>query len=132
MNWRETLTQARDEGFDVLDWLSARDDDGTVTVVACLVRSDDPAATRIASATAPVPSVADMFRSADWHERETAEMFGIEFTGCADPRPLLLPEGARPPLRKEYPLAARLDEWPGAVDPAKPRRSQSPPGTPWQ
>ena len=29
---------------------------------------------------AKVPSVADLFRTADWHEREAAEMFGVEFT----------------------------------------------------
>lgn len=131
MTWRETLTAARDEGFDVLDWLSASDDEQTVTVVACLVRSDDPAQSRLFTAQADVPSVADLFPSALWHERETAEMFGVTFEGCPDPRPLLLEPATPPPLRKSTALPERLGVWPGAVDPAKPRRSQNPPGTPW-
>lgn len=131
MTWREQLVAARADGFDVLDWLSARDD-GDITVVACLIRSDDPAQWRLFSAPAEVESVADVFVSAAWHERETAEMFGITFAGSADQRPLLIAAGSRPPLRKETALPARLRPWPGAVDPAKPRRTQSPPGTPWE
>lgn len=130
MTWRERLLHAREEGFDVLDWLSAVDGD-PVVVTACLVRSDDPARTLLLDAPTPVASVADVFPSAAWHERETAEMFGIDFEGHPDLRPLLLPEGADPPLRKEQPLPARLRPWPGAIDPAKPRRAQQPPGTPW-
>lgn len=128
MKWREQLIAARDEGFDVLDWLSATDD--PLTVTACLIRSDDPARHRLVSAPAPVESVSDLFPSAAWHERETAEMFGLSFTG-GDDRPLLTQAGGGP-LRKSTALASRVDtRWPGAVDPAKPRRIQQPPGTPW-
>lgn len=132
MTWREQLATVRDEGYDVLDWLSAQETaDGTVTVTACLLRSDRPAEQRLIRAAAPVPSVADLFGSAAWHERETAEMFGIGFAGSEDNRPLLLPGDAQPPLRKRAPLPARLQPWPGAIDPAKPARQQQPPGTPW-
>ncbi len=128
MTWREELLALRHQGFDVLDWLSARDD-GEVTIVACLVRSDDPSQIRLVHSPAPVVSVADLFPSAAWHERETAEMFGVDFGVVAEP--LLLPAASPPVLRKQTPLPARLHEWPGAVDPAKPRRRQDPPGTPW-
>jgi NADH-quinone oxidoreductase subunit C len=129
MTWREQLLQARDEGYDVLDWLSASDD--PLTLTACLIRSEDPTQTRLIHANPPVESVADLFASAAWHERETHEMFGVEFVGL-QPRPLLLPSAAQPPLRKATPLDSRVEQaWPGAVDPAKPRRQQSPPGTPW-
>lgn len=50
-----------------------------------------------------VDSVSDIWRTANWHERETSEMFGIKFIGHPDPRKLLLPadwEGH--PLRKDY------------------------------
>lgn len=128
MTWRERLLAARSEGFDVLDWLSAADD--PLTITACLIASADPARHRLFSAHAPVASVADLFPSAAWHERETAQMFGVAFTG-GDDRPLLT-GGAAVPLRKTTPLPARTDRaWPGAVDPAKPRRVQQPPGTPW-
>lgn len=130
MTWREQVLAAVSEGFDVLDWLSASDD--PLTVTACLVRSEQPTDLRLLSAPAPVESITDLFASADWHERETAEMFGIVFAPVA-PAPLLLAPGVASPLRKQTPLSARVDQpWPGAVDPAKPRRSQQPPGTPWQ
>ena len=53
--------------------------------------------------SAKVASVADLFRTAEWHERETAEMFGIEFVGHPDPRKLLLPDEIDGhPLRKDF------------------------------
>ncbi|MFN8185329.1 MAG: NADH-quinone oxidoreductase subunit C [Candidatus Nanopelagicales bacterium] len=128
MTWREQMVALRGEGFDVLDWLSAQDGD-PIAITACLIRSDDPAQFRLVRADAPAASVADLFPSAAWHERETAEMFGVDFGTAAEP--LLLPQGAEPALRKTTPLPERLAEWPGAVDPAKPRRRQDPPGTPW-
>ncbi len=132
MTWREQMLQARSDGFDVLDWLSARDDAGAVTITACLIQSAAPQRTMLVHAPAPVPSVADLFPSAAWHERETAEMFGVAFEAAADTRNLLLPPRAGPALRKDVPLPPRIEApWPGAVDPAKPRRRQDPPGTPW-
>ncbi len=60
----------------------------------------------------------DVFPGAHWHEREVHEMFGISFAGNPDMRNLYLPgdfEGY--PLRKDYPLMARLVKpWPGIVD----------------
>ncbi|MEL6980819.1 MAG: NADH-quinone oxidoreductase subunit C [Actinomycetota bacterium] len=60
----------------------------------------------------------DTYPGANWHEREVHEMFGISFTGNPDMRNLYLPgdfEGY--PLRKDYPLMARLIKpWPGIVD----------------
>lgn len=128
MIWRAQLEEAKSQGFDVLDWLSACDD--PLTVTACLVRSEDPGDFRLVTATPPVQSVADLFPSASWHERETREMFGVVFTG-GDQRPLLT-DGGHAPLRKATPLPARIEQrWPGSVDPAKPRRVQQAPGTPW-
>ena len=132
MSWRDTLLELRGQGFDVLDWLSAVDQEDGIRITACLLSSADPARVQLVSTPAPVATVADLFPSADWHERETAEMFGVEFVGRPDCQPLLLEPGAQPPLRRETPLPQRLQRWPGAVDPAKPTRTQQPPGTPWQ
>jgi NADH-quinone oxidoreductase subunit C len=59
-----------------------------------------------------------VFAGADWHERETAEMFGIDFAGHPNLVKLYLPgafEGY--PLRKDFPLLARdVKPWPGLVD----------------
>jgi NADH-quinone oxidoreductase subunit C len=59
-----------------------------------------------------------VYAGADWHERETWEMFGIEFRGHPDLKHIYLPgafEGF--PLRKDFPLLARVVKpWPGIVD----------------
>ena len=59
-----------------------------------------------------------IYAGANWHERETHEMFGIGFTGHPDLRNMYLPtefEGF--PLRKDFPLLARMVKpWPGIVD----------------
>lgn len=65
-----------------------------------------------------MPSWTGVYRGANWHERETWEMFGIVFDGHPDLRHIYLPsefEGF--PLRKDYPLLARVVRpWPGLVD----------------
>lgn len=63
-------------------------------------------------------SIVTLYKGADWHERETWEMFGITFEGHSDLRHIYLPaefEGF--PLRKDFPLLARVVRpWPGLVD----------------
>jgi NADH-quinone oxidoreductase subunit C len=52
-----------------------------------------------------VDSVTSIWRTADWHERETFDMFGVVFDGHPDLRRILLPsdfDGHA--LRKDYPL----------------------------
>jgi NADH-quinone oxidoreductase subunit C len=83
---------------------------------------------------AAVPSLAGVFAGAAWHERETAEMLGIDFPGHPGLEPLLLPTGfPDAPLRKEYVLARRQEAtWPGAVEPGEstPSPRRHPPGAP--
>jgi NADH-quinone oxidoreductase subunit C len=68
--------------------------------------------------TLTIDSWVPVYAGADWHERETWEMFGITFAGHPDLRHIYLPsdfEGH--PLRKDYPLLARVVKpWPGIVD----------------
>jgi NADH-quinone oxidoreductase subunit C len=133
MTWRDEVMALRAQGYDVLDWLSAvQEPGGDVTITACFLRADRPTEPHLLTGTAPVASIADLYPSALWHERETAEMFAVDFAGHPDPRPLLVSEEQRGILRKDAPLPARLEAWPGAIDPAKPRRVQEPPGTPWR
>ncbi|WNJ17232.1 NADH-quinone oxidoreductase subunit C [Pontibacter sp. G13] len=50
-----------------------------------------------------VPSVAGIWRAADWHEREAYDLLGIVFEGHPDPRRILMPEDwPGHPLRKDY------------------------------
>lgn len=50
-----------------------------------------------------VPSVADVWAVADWHEREAYDLVGIEFTGHPNLKRILCPEDwVGHPLRKDY------------------------------
>ncbi|MEA3056579.1 MAG: NADH-quinone oxidoreductase subunit, partial [Actinomycetota bacterium] len=64
------------------------------------------------------PTWTDVYAGANWHERETWEMFGITFTGHPYLVHLYLPGGFEGnPLRKDFPLLARhVKPWPGLVD----------------
>lgn len=165
--WREAVQAARDEGYAFFDWLSAvdetdaepagEDDPPAGLEVVCHLLDVSRAGsgggvravmlrTRVAEGDA-VASLTPVFPGAAWHERETAEMFGVAFEGFDDGsglglRPLLLPEGFEgTPLRKDFVLAARASKpWPGAKEPGEgegstARRSPSrrrllPPGVP--
>jgi NADH-quinone oxidoreductase subunit C len=55
-----------------------------------------------------VPTITSLYRTADWWERYTYDMFGIEFTGHPNLQRLLLyPEFQGHPLRKDYPVRKR-------------------------
>ena len=61
-------------------------------------------------ATLEIDSVYDIYRSADWLERECYDMFGIRFRGHPDLRRLLMWESYKEgyPLRKDFPLRGRF------------------------
>lgn len=65
------------------------------------------------------PSITGVYRGADWHERETHEMFGIEFENHPRLVNLYLPEDFEGhPLLRSFKLPSRvIKEWPGAKDP---------------
>jgi NADH-quinone oxidoreductase subunit C len=72
------------------------------------------------------PSVAHVWRAADWHERETYDLLGIDFTNHPDavsdhagthPRRILLPEDwVGHPLRKDYAFPRDYQGIPGSVE----------------
>ena len=60
-----------------------------------LLNEDDP----------HVPTVTGVWRTANWHERETYDLFGVIFDGHPDLRRILLPEDWQGhALRKDFPL----------------------------
>jgi len=63
---------------------------------------------RLRGEDAHVGTVAAVWPSANWLEREVWDMFGIVFDGHPDPRRLLMPEDWQGyPLRKDYPVQIR-------------------------
>ncbi|MFF3288308.1 NADH-quinone oxidoreductase subunit C [Streptomyces sp. NPDC003023] len=145
-SWIAALEIARDKlGCTYFDWLSAVDEPGTgFRVCAHVVSLENRAVRRLLVRTtvphaAPsLPSAVDVYAGAGWHERETHEMFGVDFTGHPNQLPLLLPDGFEGhPLRKDFVLAARVAKaWPGAKEPGESehggpkRRQMLPPGVP--
>ncbi|MBT2530158.1 NADH-quinone oxidoreductase subunit C, partial [Streptomyces sp. ISL-99] len=145
-SWIAALEIARDKlGCTYFDWLSAVDEPGTgFRVCAHVVALEGRTVRRLLLRTtvphsAPaVPSAVEIYAGAQWHERETHEMFGVDFTGHPHLAPLLLPEGFEGhPLRKDFVLAARVAKaWPGAKEPGESdhggpkRRQMLPPGVP--
>ncbi len=103
----ETGVAGGDTRFQVLARLYSTREKTGVTLKADL---DDEAPA--------VESWASVYAGADWHERETWEMFGIDFLGHPNLTHIYLPgefEGF--PLRKDFPLLSReVKPWPGLVD----------------
>lgn len=64
-----------------------------------------------------IPSVADLWPAADWHEREIFDLFGIDFPGHPDLRRILLPEDwVGHPLRKDYVFPREYHGIPGSYE----------------
>lgn len=64
---------------------------------------------RLSSGAAHIPTLKDLWPSADWLEREVWDLFGIVFDGHGDLRRLLMPdEWEGHPLRKDYPVQVKV------------------------
>jgi NADH-quinone oxidoreductase subunit C len=144
VDWVCGLERLRDAGgYSYFDWLSAVDDGPDGFGIFCHLY--DPGAhqrvllsTRVSREDPELATATGVFRGAAWHERETREMFGIEFAGHPYPARLLLSEAFQGhPLRKDFVLTARVSKtWPGAKEPGESgdgspsRRKMQPPGVP--
>jgi len=70
-----------------------------------------------------IPSVVDVWAGANWHERETYDMFGIIFDNHPGLTRILMPDDwAGFPQRKDYPLGGIEIEYKGATIPAPSQR----------
>jgi NADH-quinone oxidoreductase subunit C len=74
-----------------------------------------------------IPSIVETYPANDWHERETWDMFGIQFDGHPSLTRILMPDDwPGHPQRKDYPLGGIPVEYKGAtVPPPDQRRSYS-------
>ena len=115
-------------GFDMLTDLSGVDNYGTdprYEVDYLLYSMTDHCHLRL-KVTVPeddliVDTVTGVWRTADWHERETFDMFGIRFRGHPNLKRILMWDGyPYYPLRKDFPLAGMPTDLPvTAVDAGK-------------
>lgn len=69
--------------------------------------------TKVSEEVSEVPTVSNVWRTADWHEREIYDMMGVRFRGHPDLRRILMWEGYPYfPLRKDFPLAGKPTDLP--------------------
>jgi NADH-quinone oxidoreductase subunit C len=142
--WLAAVESMKADGFDYFDWLGCVDEIGRqdcLRVVLVVRNVGQDAEPRMLSCWLPrsaprIDTVSGVFAGAAWHEREVAELFGVEFIGGDHRRLLLSPEFEGTPLRKDEVLAARTGmAWPGAKEPGETEASPSrrrlvPPGVP--
>jgi NADH-quinone oxidoreductase subunit C len=151
--WQRAAELVRDDeriACRFFDWLSAYDastaeQPDTLAVVvhvwSTTHRHHLRLRTTVPSRDGHLPTLTNVWPGANWHERETFEMFGIVFDEHPNLVPLLLPDGFEGhPLRKEFVLASRVAKtWPGAKEPGESdrdtggspgRRRMLPPGVP--
>ena len=146
-DWRGKIGQLRNDGFTFFDFLTGVDRENVegkqmCEVVVHLAKEDlSDSHFLYTHVHNELASITDLMPAAQWHERECAEMFGVQFNG-GNAKPLLRHENlGRPPLLKSTVLAARvLTPWPGGAEPEikedgrkvgnASRRRQRPPGVP--
>jgi NADH-quinone oxidoreductase subunit C len=110
-------------GFDYLVDISSVDnygEDPRWTVVYFLRRIADNGQLRlktgVSAEKSELPSVIEVWRTANWHEREIYDMMGIRFQGHPDLRRILMWDGYPYfPLRKDFPLAGKPTDLPGVA-----------------
>ena len=117
----QALRDDRELAFDYVDFVSAIDwgKERGFDVVVQLWSTTHHHRVRVklaCSADEPVaPTISDLYPGANWHERETWELFGVRFDGHPQLVKLLLPEQFEGyPLRKDFKLLSReAKPWPG-------------------
>lgn len=106
------LRDEKDLYFDFLSNLTAVDYESHFTIVYhlnslpyqhTLVLKVQLEGERSLDALPEIPSVASVWQTADWHEREAFDLMGVYFDGHPDLRRILLPDDWEGyPLRKDY------------------------------
>ncbi len=131
-SWLEALTICRDEellAYDMFDSLFGVDAGEAGFDVVVILYSTSRGRRILLRAraeggreTPTLASAVPVFAGANWHERETWDMFGIEFTdhpGLA-PRIFTVENFEGWPLRKDFHLGTRAAKpWPGVKEPAE-------------
>jgi NADH-quinone oxidoreductase subunit C len=113
------LSAVKEQGYEILHDISSLDHYGEeprFEMVYELCTLDDSKHLRIKSKVAEdveVPTACDLWKTANWHEREVYDMMGIKFAGHPQMERILMWEGFPYfPLRKDFPLAGKESEMP--------------------
>jgi NADH-quinone oxidoreductase subunit C len=93
-------------GIDYLNYPNATDRYGVVYGLVNTATGERVFVKAFANDPDPeLPSVVELWKGADWMEREVFDMYGVKFAGHPDLRRILMPhEFTAFPLRKDYPL----------------------------
>jgi NADH-quinone oxidoreductase subunit C len=133
--WHEVALFLRDDpelGFDFLNCISAIDllAEDQLGCVYDLTAFPAPSATELMKirhafavrvvcerSNPEIPSVADVWPAAEWHEREAFDMMGIRFAGHPELTRILCPEDWEGhPLRKDYAFPIEYQGIPGTTE----------------
>ncbi len=103
----KTCRAMRQSGFDYLSKITAIDYNDHIDVIYLLynndAKKDEVVRTTLKAEKLEIDTVIELFKAADWYERELSEMFGIKIKGRNTKKLLLeLWNGAEYPLRKSF------------------------------
>ena len=131
--WQNQAAQLKQSGFVRCEWLTATHNGGDAFEISLMLASEDLSKSLILTTQieSKIESLTQVFSNVDFHEREVAQMFGVEFVGNSNSLPAFEIKLSGFPLRRDFALVTRAGaQWPGAVEPdenAK-RRPTLPPG----
>ncbi len=104
---QDTISKMKHKGYTYLVKITAVDYTDHLDAIYIIRNIDEKKDEILEVALSPndawVQTIIDFHKSADWYEREMAEMFGIEIKGRNAPRLLLEKwDGIDPPLRTTF------------------------------
>ena len=131
--WVNKATEMKQLGFLRCEWLTATHNGGDAFEISLMLSTVDLSESAILSTRieTSLASLSEIYPSVDFHEREVAQMFGVEFIGNENSAPAFEIELVGFPLRRDFALTTRADtQWPGSVEPdeSAKRRPSLPPG----
>ena len=107
-NFLSFMKEKKEQGFDHLSLVTAMDRRDSTDLVYHLhsVQRNEYLVVKVNTKDNMMPSVANIWASANWDEREQYDLMGIKFQGHPNLKRMFLPENwVGHPLRKDYDLS---------------------------
>lgn len=132
-DWMSVAQQLYDAGFTRCEWLKGVHLSGEQFEILLSVTKPDLSESYVVGTKIDqsIASIAGIYPSTDFHERECAQLLGVMFSNRLNDDPAFETTFDGFPLRRDFVLTERLvTPWPGQVDPEKAarRRPTPPPG----